>query len=292
MNFAIPYTRNFNYFDKNNYQFNINYRPNIKALDIFIEKYKEKRINFIISLEPTQEFTFEEQRDLNIIQILNEKYPNTKLITCFPYYLKHIENKLNEMNIPHYYSQQITNWTKLRGFLQLNVTDVFIAEELGFDLERVKKAAEEKNIKTRAYCNVAQSSWSDTPPLKKFFIRPADIKIYSKYIDTFEFFNPSKTSINTLYKIYSQKNFWFGPLNEIIQEYSGPQDERFLSKIFGEKRAKCKLQCIKTSKSCKICDRIVELSESFKNQGLVIMPPKKQVDIEEIKKELGEKNGG
>ena len=275
MKFAIPYTRKFNHFDRDDYQLNINYRPNIKALDAFIEKFKDKRINLIISLIPTEQFEFEQQRDLDVIQILVDKYPETKIVTCFPYYSEYIEDRLNEKNIPHYYEQQVKNWSRFRGFLSLNVTDIFIAEDLCFDLPAVKNAAQEKNINLRCYCNIAESSWVNTPSLKTFFIRPIDIQLYAEFIDTFEFYNINKNILNVLYQVYAIKKQWFGQLKEIITNYKSDQDERYLPGIFGEKRLKCRLKCMRNPTDCQICDRIVQLSETFQNLDIVFMPLKK-----------------
>ena len=279
MKFAIPYTRKFNHFDRDDYQLNINYRPNIKALDAFIEKFKDKRINLIISLEATQEFTFEEQRDLTVLQILVEKYSETKIVACFPYYTKYIENKLNEMNIPHYYQEQVKNWSRYRGFLSLNVTDIFIAEELCFDLSAVRIAALENNKNLRCYCNVSQSSWADTPALKTFFIRPLDIQLYGQFIDTFEFYNININILNVMYEVYAIKKHWFGPIKEIITNYnSEEEDERFLPGIFGEKRLDCRLKCIRNNSDCQICNRVVQLSKTLKDLDIFFMPVKEKTE--------------
>jgi hypothetical protein len=97
---------------------------------------------------------------------------------------------------------------------------VFIGEELCFDLTRVKKAAKEKGILLRTYCNVAQNGWYKAPSLKSFFIRPEDVDIFQSYFDTLEFYDPNNT-INTLYRIYSIEKRWFGALSEIIVGYNG-----------------------------------------------------------------------
>lgn len=180
--------------------------------------------------------------------------------------------------MPHYYNEFVTDWDKFQGFLHLNVTDIFIAENLAFDLKNLSINAKKYNKSLRSFCNICESSWDDTPSLKTFFIRPNDITLYKKYIDTFEFYEDENSiaKINTLYKIYTKDNKWFGKLNEIIVGYEGEEDNRFIISNFGEKRLNCKKRCMcGIEPNCHICDRIVELSKTLKDKNLFVTIDKK-----------------
>lgn len=217
-----------------------------------------------------------------MIQALCEKFSDYNLVLCLPYYDITLEKDLQERNIPHYYNNVITDFDGFNGFLSLNVTDIFIGETLGFYLPFLHKKAKKKNIALRTFCNVCQTSWADTESIKTFFIRPDDIDTYANYIDVFEFFNADKLNINTLYEIYSKNKFWYGELKEIIIGYKGEEDSRFIIPTFGEKRTQCKKRCCYEVEqhTCYICDAIVELSKSLKENNLIVqkVKPKEKKD--------------
>lgn len=265
MGYAIPFIRNFAYINQPGIQLNINYKPKIKELDNFLEQYGSYRINIIFS-------DFNQNNDPKIIKALQEKYPNSKLVLVLPYYEKELEEFLCQKNFLHYYSQLVNTWDRFQGFLKLNVTDIFIAEELCFSIKDLKEQAQKRNIDLRCYCNVCQSSWDDTPSLKTFFIRPEDIDLYKDYIDTFEFYVGQKdfARINTLYKIYEKDKRWMGPLNEIIIGYEGNEESAFILPRFGEKRLNCGKRCFKNSR-CRFCELSVETGELLKKHNFYFM---------------------
>lgn len=273
MGYAIPFVRNFKYFNQPNIQLNINYKPKIKELDTFISEYGAHRINFICS-EKIQ------NKDFDIILSLREKYPKTKIVICMPFYNNEIENELNKYSLPHYYNEFVNNWDKFQGFLKLNITDIFIAEDLGFCVKDLSYNAKKKGIQLRSFCNICESSWDKTPSLKTFFIRPEDIELYQDYIDTFEFYidDSDATRINTLYEIYAKNKKWFGYLSEIIVGYEGNEDNRFIVPRFGEKRLSCEKKCMRGGKQkCELCDTIIKLEQTFKQfEILPIIKKKKQ----------------
>lgn len=280
MNFAVPFVRGFKYLDQENVQYNIKYKPKIKELDNFLSVYGSHRINLMISeIDP--------QNDFKILNALKEKYPDTKLVLCISTYKKEIEQILNENNFLHYYNELVTSWDKFHGFLKLNVTDIFVAEDLCFSCEALSYNAKEKNIELRVYCNVCQSSWNETPSLKTFFIRPEDISLYAKYIDTFEFYanELDTTRINTLYQIYAKDQEWHGNLKDLIIGYEGEEDSQFLIPRFGEKRLNCNKKCNKNiPPHCFLCDRIAELGKLFKDNDILIKIKKEKEQPNESNK--------
>lgn len=251
-----------------NLQLNIKYKPKIKELSDFISIYGQKhRINIFL------EDKLDEDRDFQIIEAIVESYPDYRIVFCIPYYSKKIEQKFNERKLLHYYNEIATDWDTFAGFLQLNVTDIFVGEEICFNIISAKQKAEQKNIALRTYCNICQTSWEDTPSLKTFFIRPEDISLYGNFIDTFEFFFNTFDfhKLNVLYEVYAKEEKWFGLLKEIILNYNGDEDNRFLISLFGERRLNCKKRCMyEVDQTCHICDRIVDFSETLKNKNIYV----------------------
>ena len=267
MNFAIPFFRKFKYLNEDNLQLNINYKPQIKKLKTFIEEYgNNHRINLIINNE-----NFNISQDLDLIYNLRMAYPDVKIIICLPYFTEELENQTKKRNLPHYYNEYISSWDRYVAFLSLAVSDIFITEELAFEIKDVSALAKKYNKSLRVFCNVCQSSWEKTLSLKTFFIRPEDIDLYANYIDTFEFYIKENDyhSINILYEVYSKDKKWFGLLNEIIFGYNGDEDDRFIFPNFGNARLNCGKRCLK-QKSCKICDRILQLNPILKEKNIFI----------------------
>lgn len=263
MNFAVPFMRNFAYLN-DDVQLNIVYKPQIKELDNFISVYGTHRINFIM-----QNFT---EKDCEIFLALKEKYPDSVLVVCVPYYHKELEHMLTSNGVPHYYNEIVTNWDKFNGFLSLAVTDIFIGEELAFSAKILSNRAKKNGKALRSFCNVCESSWDETSSIKTFFIRPEDLSLYENIIDTFEFYTEADVhKINTLYQIYNIDKKWSGKLKEIIVGYNGEEDSRFIIPRFGERRLECGKDCAKgLDSSCHICDRIVELSQTLKDQKIMV----------------------
>ena len=265
MGFAIPFFRKFNYLNQD-IQLNINYKPKIKELDNFIEKYGSHRINLIFKNNIID-------NDFEILDALKEKYPNCKLFICMPFFNNELDNYLNKHNFPYYYNEIITTWDKFQGFLKLNVTDIFIGEDLAFNAKILSFNAKKNNKSLRSYCNVCESSWEKTPSIKTFFIRPEDLEVYENYIDTFEFYAniDDPVRLNTLYQVYAKDRQWYGKLKDLIVGYEGEEDNKYIIPRFGESRVSCDKRCMKNANgACQICDRIIDLHYALKNQNIVI----------------------
>lgn len=234
----------------------INFVFDLASLLDFLEEYKDKRINVSINNEDVDK----------IIKIYKEN-PNLNIYIKLPFYSKEIADKMKSAKIPFFYATLVNNWDVFKGFVDLGVSDIFVTEALGFELDKVAAIAHANNIGLRAFPNVCQSTWDETPTLKKFFIRPEDTKIYEKYIDVFEFFgSPDKQKI--FYKIYKEEK-WFGKLGELILGFNFDLDSRFIIPNFAEQRVKCGKKCLKGER-CQICERIVDLSKTLEKSKIIV----------------------
>ena len=271
MNFAVPFHRNFIYLN-DPVQLNIKYKPKIEQLNNFIEEYGgTHRINLIIS-------NFNQSEDFPIIQALLNKFTDFKIVICLSHYSKELQDFFVQKNIPHYYNELVTTWDKFQGFLNLKVTDIFIAEEIAFSAKILHEFAYKKGIGLRSYCNVCESAWDQTESIKSFFIRPQDIDLYDGLFDTIEFFVSDRevNKINVLYEVYTRSKTWFGALNEIIEGYQGSELNRCFIFPFGMHRLNCGHRCMKDpSNPCRICDRIAQLSVTLEHQNLAVQIDKK-----------------
>ena len=166
MNFAIPFTRKFNYFNQPNVEINIHYKPKVKELDDFISRYKQKRINLIF-----QEGEFDKERDLPLIEAFREKYPQCELVMRLPVYSRQIQSLLAQKQLPHYYYILANRWGIFNGLLNTSVTDIYISEDLCFSLDIIQQKVKDKNKKIRTFCNVCQTTWPEEESLRTFYGR-------------------------------------------------------------------------------------------------------------------------
>ena len=146
---------------------------------------------------------------------------------------------------------------------------MYICEELGFFLNKISKILHNNNIKIRVFPNICQSSFSETPSIKTFFIRPEDISIYAKYVDVFELIAEEDRQ-RVLFKIYKQEK-WLGKISEIIPTFKGDLDSKFIIGSFGTIRSKCGKRCMYKPNSCDICNRFIELAQSFEQNNIFIV---------------------
>lgn len=81
-----------------------------------------------------------------IFQELIEKYPDSRF----------------------YFQTGCVDWDSLLIYLDLKVTDIYIVENMGFELDKIAPIVHEQGIQIRVFPNIAQSSWIKTSGLRKF----------------------------------------------------------------------------------------------------------------------------
>ena len=235
-------------------EWTIEYNSKDSTLLEFLDLHKDKRINLYIKDIVPEELLYE----------LSNRYDNL----YFKLNMKNFYNKDKKYDFKFFFDELVSDWDTLIGLLEYGVSDVYIVENLGFELDKVAEIAKKYNIQIRAFPNVAQSSFSETITLKKFFIRPEDIDMYSQYVDIFEFYNIDE-KLDTYYKIYAIDKKWFGQLNEIIIDFNSDIDNKYIIPRFSEMRYKCGKKCLKGAK-CNRCENIEQLADSLKEGGLII----------------------
>lgn len=240
----------------------IKYNPKDKTLEKFMQEHPTKR--FIIWVDPE----IAEDDLTKIIQICqaNPDIQTAVKITYNAETAEEIQSKVHEAGISAFFEIVARDWDTFNGLMALHVSDIYIGEDLGFDLIQVSKIARAAGVKLRTFPNVCQTSWKGTEPLKTFFIRPEDAEFYSQYIDCYEFFTTVQP-IGTLYRIYAVDKKWFGDLNELIIGFDSSLDSRGLIDSFAEKRVSCRKRC-QQGRGCLLCERYAELAQTMNEHSL------------------------
>ena len=273
MKFCVPFFTNFSHLDTID-EIVIKYKPKDTSLLEFLSDRRSQRI--VIDINPNEETlkNFEENIESRIkfFSALRKQNPEINFVLRIPVNKK-IYTSLKDAEIPFFFDTFVKDWDTLHGLLKLYPTDMYITENLGFELDKVAKILHNHNIKVRVFPNVAQSAWRKTPALKKFFIRPEDVEVYEKYVDVMELWG-ELNRINTYYKIYAIDRKWFGELSECIIGFDDEEfDSRHILPLFAEKRIQCGKKCFKGSK-CQICNHIQDLSKTLKSKNLIITKKK------------------
>lgn len=256
MKYCASYHRgsNFKYLNEVD-EISISYRREDTTLPTFLEKY----INKVIIIQNV------ESCDIERLTALYEKYHNFKLSINFTDYT--LVNLVREAKLPFMFSNYINTWDMLIGAIDLNPTDVYIVNGLGFEIDKVASIAHAKGIQIRAFPNFAQADIDNIPEITKFFIRPEDVDEYEPYIDVLEFISDDE-SLSTYYEVYAQDKKWFGQLNEIIPNLNSFIDNRRIISAFAPSRIKCGKKCLKGG-NCNICNRVEHLAQTLQDRDLI-----------------------
>lgn len=241
----------------------IHTKESIKDLINFLQQHQDQRVNLCIP--DTEKFIDEDMPVL--IAALEEK---SNLVLRLPKDSEHpidesLQDQLKELNLPFYYTEIASDWDVLNGLIAQGVTDVFVGNNLGFELDKVAAVAKEANVKMRVYPNIAQSTWNGSENITKFFIRPEDLIFYSKYVNCFEFYEVASNKLTDsafLYDIYKLQKKWTGDLQILVPNLHESIDNRLIDDQWAYFRVKCGKSCAKGG-PCRMCYRIVEMSEKM-----------------------------
>lgn len=241
-------------------------RTDLTLID-FLEKHQHQRVNiFICELENCIKY-----KDIEKLNQIKKEKPHFNFVLKFIDINEDIQKKLEEYKeCKYFYDIIATDWDTFLGLVNEGVSDIYIGEDLGFELDKVSKIAKEHNINLRTFPNVSQNAWrNNLYPLKTFFIRPEDVPLYEQYIDVFEFFGGTGNFQDIYYDIYKNKKTWYGQLKEIIFGLDIDIDNKFIIPRFGEKRISCNRECLKGGK-CNRCNVIEELSYNLEKSNLIV----------------------
>lgn len=182
--------------------------------------------------------------------------------------------KLHERGCKYFFdsSMAANSWTMLFWLVEYHqVCDVYIKDDLIYELDRVKEYCDKHDVRVRMIINRAPTSYPIGPddfiaPL----CRPQDMDDISKWIDVVEFDcgNPCDFNVlKVLYKAYIVNKFWYGQLEEINVDFKG-FDMPCPGLVRGliNKRSQCGLRCRKGGK-CQTCRNTIQLARSLRDIG-------------------------
>lgn len=264
MKYAVHFNRNFQYKELTD-EMILKWRSESDIVKYVIETFpQETRVTINFEDQPKEEI----EKAIPILAKLKKEHPKIAVRFRIKEGKDYIED-LKKFNIDFYFIDYCSSLDMLFGQVQLGVSDVYIAEELAFDLKNVSNYCKPFGVQIRVYPDVAQSGGAyiseQIPDLMKFFIRPEDTNVYEKFVDVFEFWN--KRNLNTIFKIYYSRQ-WLGNLNEIITNFNREVSNTGLTEYYATVRSTCKKKCMYGR--CSICLQMANLSNEMEKQGYEI----------------------
>ena len=211
-------------------------------------------------------------KNMILFKSLKEDYPQIKFKLMFTKdYTEEFDSLIEnckECGISFFFSTYVRDWDTFYGLIDLEVSDIYIVEEMGFSLSKLGQIAHASSVSIRVFANVAQSSWHKERGVKSFFIRPEDIGFYEPYVDVIEFYGDDNR-LEVSYKAYAEDGKWFGDLRELIIGLDTELDSRFIVPMFAEARLNCEKKCQKL-RPCNICTRIIDNSKVLETNGFIV----------------------
>lgn len=269
MKYCIQYKKNFKYLNDVD-EITINFRASDTTLVDFLLLHQKQRINIYID----DEDDFINNDRIKLFSAIALERPEIhNFVFKLKDYKRETTKKIVEIikssKMKYFFEVFVRDWDTLLGYVELHPSDIYVVENLGFEIAAVAQLLHVAGIQVRCFPNVGQSAWKWTPALKKFFIRPEDVHMYEPYIDVLEFFG-REDSIETYYKIYAIDKKWFGKLNEVIIDFDDKEiDSRFILPKFAVRRLNCGKHCLK-GRPCKVCEAIKELAEVLESNNIML----------------------
>lgn len=262
--YSVKYYKDFRYFAET---------------DEIILKYNSNRTDIIDFIK--ENYTPEQRIILDVSANLSsivEKIPVFKKMQeeniLFSVETSVIEYKtLKEEGIPFFFTEFCETLDELYSFIKCGVTDVYIVEELCFNLEKVSTYCHSKNVNVRVFPNIAQCNIKckeNIPPICKFFIRPEDTKYYEEYVDIFEFAGKAN-KMSTYFEVYKNKK-WDGDLDILILDLGKYIPNNGLIPPFGKNRIKCQHNCM--LEKCFLCIQDENIAQEFEKNNFSIVNEK------------------
>lgn len=273
MTISVPYKlNNDDWNNRTDVEFNIPYdderTDELDKFLSFIELYPKRRINVC----------FKGQVNAKHLSVINKVSDNI-YVRIKGKDIPHIK-ELKDKGYKFFFDEELPahNYATLDAFITLGVSDVYIADDLCYDLVNVRKVADDNNIGLRTILNkIPMTTPTRGMTTKTVFWRPNDINYLKLYFDSFEFdcgtpYNWTKH--NAMYRTYFVSQEWLGEVSELVDGFQLPLNNRSMPEDFCYYRMNCGLKCEK-GRTCNKCDNLYGVAEKMRDKGIVRKKDKK-----------------
>lgn len=235
-----------------------------------IQEYSNKRI--ILDVEVAK--LSKGNECLDTLKMLYDAYKNIVLRLDFSNI--NVIRKLKKLDIPFFlrYSAIADSFDRMEAICALGVTDVYVAGEICFSMDRVKSIADKYEVAIRVLPNVVRHSgqvrelfYQNLDSLTSFWIRPGDLYLYEDYVDIIEFFAPDNLQ-ETYYEMYFTEVGYKGNLSIAIDGLNEDIKNTCIPSEFTEARLNCGKRC--RFNECHKCHKYAALAKLMLDNDLEV----------------------
>lgn len=219
----------------------------------FLEQHKDNRFNITID---TSEYEF----DLDKLKFAKLVNPNIHIVLNY----QDDFTILQDLGINYYFNSHAAaeSFRQLELFVTLGATDVYIVDDLCYQLNKVRDFCDEHNVQVRMILDEIPSRRPDAEndPRAPYFI-PEMIEELAQYIDVFEFVeNTSLLRLKTLYKVWFENEEWRENLRFLYPKLELEIHNQSLIPDFIKYKMNCGYKCSYGS-VCKRCNQFLEMAQ-------------------------------
>lgn len=219
---------------------------------------------------------------LEKFEIFRDDNPTIDFAIILPKYDSNLAGICRQKELKFYFDVVVRDWETFNTFIQVGVSDIFLVEQMMFEIKDASTAAHKAGVRVRTFPNIAQRRYEETASIKCFFIRPEDVDLYEGLVDVMDIYTVDEINQDVVLEIYQHDKIWWGPLREIIVGLDNDIDGRYIIPRFGDRRLNCNRKCFK-GYNCDVCHTVEQLGKNLQKAGLLI-----QYDKEKENKEDGE----
>lgn len=227
----------------------------------FLETYEDKRVNI----------SFPEGINYSVLKSAARLYDNIAV----KLHSNDIQEcmKLKDIGVKYYFdnSYPAVNLCSLDSLIALGVSDVYLADDLCYNLERTYFYCHTKGIKVRMILNRIPSTvpFKGDDPKSPIWM-PRDIDSLEKYVDIFEFDNDLDDAyFDVMFRTWFEKKAWNNNIREINLDLNLDIYDDTMLLIASIKKMKCGRRCSQRAGNvCDVCGQMVDISTILHDKGV------------------------
>ena len=258
-------------------EINIKFDPeDMDLMFDYILEHKHQRINAKI-VDQNHIFRYDL---LEKFEIFKDEHPNVDFAIILPKYDLNLAQLCQQKELNFFFDVVVRDWETFNTFINSGVSDIYLVEQMMFEIKDASLAAHKAGVKVRTFPNIAQRRYEETSSIKCFFIRPEDIHLYEGLVDVMDIYTIEEINQDVVLEVYQDDKIWWGPLKELIVGLDNDIDGRYIIPRFGDRRLNCGRKCFKGQR-CDVCETVEQLSKNLEKAGMIIQydKEKKEIDI-------------
>lgn len=268
---CIPYKMSNDYGENLNSKagsFDIVYNPETSTVEdfaAFVEKFPDKRI--VVS--------FPDGFKVNIAKTLDAIGKDVAFRVKSEDIMSVQEATGNGLKVFFDADAPAYNWSTLESMLALGVSDVYISDDLCYQMDDVREKCRDSNVGIRIVLNRIPARYPgySADPCAPVY-RPEDAELVDKYYDWLEFDCGKPVRYNELdvyTHVWFDKGKWNGDLGEINKDLSMPFPNKSLVPEFSFYKSNCNLRCKRSVMSkCRKCGQFLEIAQMLQDKGVAL----------------------